>query len=109
MEGRGDNVGLCVALRGDAGDQIDLVADHKDLLPRLLERLDENAFPMLAYIDRYGDTVFNRLQLPRFLAEWQTLSSRAVSDEEKILLDAIRLLAEKAVRGVHLYVAFIGD
>jgi hypothetical protein len=102
-------VGLCVALQRETGEQIELVADEKNILPSLLESLDESAFPMLAYIDRYGDTIFNRLQLGRFLAEWRMLFSLTTSAEERALLDAIRRLAENAAGGVHLYVAFIGD
>jgi hypothetical protein len=28
---------------------------------------------MLSGIDLYGDTIFNRLQMPRFLSEWRKL------------------------------------
>jgi hypothetical protein len=51
-------MGLCIALRTESGEQIDMIADEKNLLSKLLDFPDEDAFPMLASIDRYGDTYF---------------------------------------------------
>ncbi len=102
-------MGLCIALQTESGEQIELVADEKNLLDRLLASVDAQAYPMLASIDRYGDTVFNRLQTDRFLAEWKTLFDKAGSPEEETLLNAIQNLAEKSKLQVHQYLVFIGD
>lgn len=102
-------MGLCIALQTEAGKQIELVSDDKNLLDRLIGAPDGSVFPMLASIDRYGDTVFNRLQTDRFLAEWKTLFSSANNPEETDLLNAVKELAEKSTRNVHLYLVFIGD
>jgi hypothetical protein len=53
--------------------------------------------------------IFNRLQIVHFLAEWATRFNRASTPEENALLSAIRDLAEKSMRDVHLYLVFIGD
>ena len=102
-------MGLCIAVRTESGKQVEFLADEKNLLNGLLESPDATTFPMLASIDRYGDTVFNRLQMDHFLAEWRTLFSRAVTPEETALLKAVQDLAEKSIRDVHLYLVFIGD
>jgi hypothetical protein len=102
-------MGLCVALQTESGKQIELVADAKNLLDRLLGSPDARAYPMLASIDRYGDTVFNCLQIDRFLAEWNTLFGIARIPEEEALLKAIQDLAEKTKVRVHHYLVFIGD
>ena len=34
----------------------------------------DSAYPMLQYIDEYGNTVFNRLQMRGFLVEWDRLA-----------------------------------
>lgn len=102
-------MGLCVALQTESGEQIDLVADEKNLLDKLLGSPDTNAYPMLASIDRYGDTVFNQLQIDRFLAEWKTLLDNAKSSEEEALLNAVQNLAERSKARVHHYLVFIGD
>lgn len=102
-------MGLCVALQTEAGEQIELVADEKNLLDTLLGSPDANAYPMLASIDRYGDTIFNRLQIDPFLAEWKTLFKNANTPEQEALLNAIQKLAERSKVRVHQYLVFIGD
>jgi hypothetical protein len=102
-------MGLCVAVQTESGKQIKAVADEKNLLSRMLDSPDGSAFPMLASIDKYGDTVFNRVQMDRFLAEWKTLYGAANTAEETSLLKAVQDLAEESMRGVHRYLVFIGD
>ena len=102
-------MGLCIALQTESGEQIELVADEKNLFERLLGSPDANACPMLASIDRYGDTVFNRLQMDRFLSEWKTLFGKVNTPEEEALLNAVQNLAEKSRLDVHQYLVFIGD
>jgi hypothetical protein len=54
-------------------------------------------------------TVFNQVQMKRFLAEWKTLYSAANTAEKTSLLKAVQNLAEESMRGVHRYLVFIGD
>jgi hypothetical protein len=49
-------MGLCIALQTESGEQIELIADEKNLLDKLLGYPDASIFPMLASIDRHGDT-----------------------------------------------------
>ena len=97
-----------VALQNESCEILAIVHDSRNLMPRLLERCltDE---PFLAQIDWYGDTVFNRPQMPRFLSAWRVLAQRAQNAEEAKLVDEIRELAERCESGVHLYLKFIGD
>ncbi len=101
-------MGLYIALQTESGEQIELVADGRNLLDRLPGSPDTSAYPMLASIDRNGDTVFNRLQIDRFLAEWKTLFSNASAPNEEVLLKAVENLAEKSRLKVHQYLVFIG-
>ena len=67
------------------------------------------AYPMLQYIDEYGNTVFNGLQMREFLEEWDRLTQTLANlDQRKIALD-IRQLAEKSQREPQTYLRFIGD
>lgn len=102
-------MGLCIALQNESGEQIDLVADDKNLLDGLLGYPDATKFPMLSSIDRYGDTTFNRMQIGRFLEEWHSLSEKTTTPEERQLVDAVRTLGIKAQHDVHQYLVFIGD
>ena len=105
----GDCMGLCISLQKESDKQIEFVADEKNLLDRLIGYPDPNEFPMLASIDRYGNTIFNRVQMDRFLAEWKTLFRSANTPDEIALLNVVKDFAEKSIHGVHLYLVFIGD
>ena len=102
-------MGLCVALETESHEQLQLTCDDRNLLRKLIGAPDSTQFPMLASIDWYGDTVFNRMQIKRFLAEWESLFSKASTPEEKSLLEEIKELSLRSLNDVHLYVVFIGD
>jgi hypothetical protein len=85
------------------------MADPKNYLGKLLPERDDLAYPMLASIDFCGDTVFNRMQMGRFLAEWADVLARAHVPEEKALVSTIEGLAHRCQDEVHLYLKFIGD
>jgi hypothetical protein len=102
-------MGICVALETESHEQLEFIGDDRNLLPKLIGYPDSAQFPMLASIDRYGDTVFNCMQIKRFLAEWETLFSKANTPEENSLLEEIKELSLRSMKGVHLYVVFIGD
>ncbi len=78
-------------------------------LPELLEPLQDDAHPFLDSIDLYGDTVFNRLQMKRFLNEWEVLAGRVSAPEVLAFLGEVRDLATTCQTEVHRYVKFIGD
>jgi hypothetical protein len=101
-------MGFAINLETENGEPIESIEDPGNILHRLLERSlpDE---PHLAEIDWFGDTTFNRLQMPRFLAEWGTLARHGQSSEEVKLIADIRQLAERCASGVHLYLKFVGD
>ena len=101
-------MGLDINLEKERGEVLTTVGDPKNLLHRLLQRAlpDE---PLLAEIDWYGNTTFNRLQMRRFRAEWETLAKHAMSAEEAKLVAEVDELAERCEGGMHLYLKFIGD
>jgi hypothetical protein len=96
------------ALQNERGEVLAILHDSGNLMPRLLERslTDE---PFLAQIDWYGDTVFNRMQMPRFLSAWSVLAEKVQTPEEAKLVAEVKELAERCEGGVHLYLKFIGD
>jgi hypothetical protein len=102
-------MGLCVALQSESGEQLEMISDEKNLLARLVGNPDWKECPMLASIDRYGDTTFNSVQIEHFLIEWESLFVRAATSEEKSLLQSIKDLAERTLLNVHQYLVFIGD
>jgi hypothetical protein len=102
-------MGLCIAVRSESGEQLDFIADEKNLLDTIIGDPEPHSFPMLASIDRYGDTTFNRNQLDMFLSEWESLFSNTRDREEILLLEKIKQMAISATQGVHQYLVFIGD
>jgi hypothetical protein len=69
--------------------------------------LDSSAYPMLAGICAYLDTIFNQRQLPLLLNELDRLPVDAVIPEESRV--EIRRLAAVAQARSHLYLWFCGD
>ena len=102
-------MGLGIALQDESGAELVSVADPKKDLGKLLPEHDDPTHPMLASIDFYGDTVFNRMQMDRFLEEWADVSAKANGQEEKALVSTIEGLARRCQDEVHLYLKFIGD
>ncbi|HTZ89203.1 MAG TPA: hypothetical protein VMA71_02620 [Alloacidobacterium sp.] len=107
--GRKTDMGLCIALQFDSGEQTFLMSDERNLLGRILETLNEQEFPTLTSIDLYGDTTFNRLQVRRLLNELDVLLNQTWTANEQSLLQAVRAIGKKSQEDVHQYVVFIGD
>jgi hypothetical protein len=64
---------------------------------------------LLKYIDPYGKTVFNQLQMEDFLAEWEFAKSFAQTDEQKSNWKMIRELAIECRAQVHTFLTFLGE
>jgi hypothetical protein len=96
-------MGLGVQLENERGDVLATAGDVDRLIPT-----GDETYVCWGFIDPYGDTVFNTLQMPRFIEELDRLSDSA-TDDEKQALTRIRGMAEECRDGVHLYLRFIGD
>ena len=101
-------MGFDINLESERGEVLATVCDPQNLLHRLLER-SITIEPLLAEIDWYGDTVFNRLQIPRFLSHCQTLASQSQSPDELRIIEDVKKLAVRCGGSVHLYLKFVGD
>lgn len=102
-------MGLSVVLENERGSPIQIVIDPKNYLHRLLPSVDDQSYQCLRFIDWYGYTVFNHLQMPTFLEEWQRLKDKTNSEEEIQLLLKIENLAFDCQSEQHEYLRFIGD
>jgi hypothetical protein len=101
-------MGFDINLQTERGEVLKTVSDPQNLVHRLLERSIPEE-PQLAEIDWYGDTVFNRLQMPRFLTQWKILASHAQTPEQLRITEDVKELATRCKESVHLYLKFIGD
>jgi len=102
-------MGLDVELQDEFGVTLDSVGDPKNLLGPLLPTARYQDYPMLSSIDPYGNTVFNGIQMERFLEEWSRMSSALRSEEERVIFSAVEALARRCRDLVHLYIKFVGD
>jgi hypothetical protein len=101
-------MGLKITLEDEFGVPLETVFDPTNLLHRLL-RPYQGHESLLGQIDWYGNTVFNRIQMPLFLSAWRTLTQEARTAAELALLDQVMLLAKRCEDEVHIYIKFIGD
>ena len=101
-------MGLDINLQDERGVVQATISDPQNLLHRLLERsfADE---PQLMEIDWYGNTVFNPLQMPRFLSQWKILATHCKTPEEAKIVEDVKALAMECEGAVHLYLKFVGD
>lgn len=95
-------------MESETGEVLATISDPQNLLHRLLER-SVTVEPLLAEIDWYGDTIFNRLQIPRFLSHWRTLASQGKSPDELKIVEDVKELAVRCGGSAHLYLRFVGD
>jgi hypothetical protein len=63
----------------------------------------------LRFIDPYGDTIFNRGQIPVLLEELRVLSARESDAELATILVEVARFVERAANQIHTYVRFVGD
>jgi hypothetical protein len=103
-------VGLEIQLQDEFGGEIEGAIDPQELLPGLLPSDEEaDAYPMLSGIDLYVNTIFNRLQIPRFLSELARIVPRTRTENERRPLSEIEHLAKQCASDVQKYLKFIGD
>jgi hypothetical protein len=69
----------------------------------------DDRFPCLRFVDPYGDTVWNQLQIPVFLDDLRRLLELPLTQEQIFDIHAIEALVEPYVDNPHFYVKLIGD
>jgi hypothetical protein len=85
---------LRMELRSRSGDILGVTGEAYDTLDAMLPELDPDEFPLLAGVDRYEDTVFNRKQLARLVPELERLLEGAPPLRMNILKRLIDLSQE---------------
>jgi len=101
---------ISAQLVSERGEVIEEVFDEQSRLTPLIESVPEyEATHCIQYMNRYGDTIFNSLQLVRFLDEWKMVEANAVTEDEKDLVAAVQRLALLAEEENHMYIKFVGD
>ena len=69
----------------------------------------ESGSSCLRFIDPYGDTTFNRLQVPTLLKELTELEKEILPEECKLFINELKRLCQECLSEVHTYIKFYGD
>ena len=98
-----------LVLQDELGKELERLPDTPYDLQAILPTYGETGFPLLGYINPYGDTIFSSYQMKPFRAEWSQVFSRARNERDRELVLAVDSLAEVCARRVHTYLRFEGD
>ncbi len=102
-------MGIDVRTEDERGRVIKELPDPQSLLPRLLRQLNGKESACVRFIDPYGDTYFNQLQMPVLLQELRAVVDACSDQDAKVHGEAVIALVESANNKVHTYVRFTGD
>jgi hypothetical protein len=81
--------------------------DAEGLDLRIVKRAPSES-TCLRFIDPYGDTIFNQLQLPVLAAEIAGIRAEASEKDLQMHIDQVLFFLSES-EGVHVYVCFVGD
>ena len=98
-----------ICLQDETGETIESVTDVHGILDGLMPFDERDTFPTIGYIDPYGDTTFNRIQMEPFLAEWRSLHARCADSAVAEMLKKVEHLATQCLNEPHWYLKFEGD
>ena len=102
-------MGIDVRVVDESGRELGCLLDPENLTKKLLPDVSDDRFHCLRFIDPYGDTVFNRYQLPELIAEIEIMLKGAEDEKVRGHGATIIELARRALNDVHQYLKFYGD
>lgn len=103
-------MGLSVTLITSDGEVVEEpVHDVTNVLGQILPTPEDAGYYFLPYIDPYGDTIFNGLQMRPFLAEWTRIQHENPEAAGSPIVQAVERLARTCGSESHLYLKFVGD
>ena len=102
-------MGIELVWEEENGTELARLGDPQSLLKGFLPPESALEFACLRFVDPYGDTIFNTLQLPVLLHELIALDPKPLEPRvAEHLKEAISLVAN-AQGHIHTYIRFVGD
>lgn len=98
---------ITVELRDAKGDVLGRIVEGANDLAKLLPPMGDPDFPMLGFLDPYGDTFFSGVQMRRVIPELRKL--RELTPQPPPVLEDLEDLASECAEGVHRFLVFVGD
>ncbi len=85
------------------------VSEAIDVSAALIARPGDLRFTCLRFVDPYGDTVFNHLQLPSLRDDIRLLEESHHNSGHEALFREMEMLIERCQTEPHLYLKLVGD
>lgn len=102
-------MGVDLKWEDEHGKQIDEVPDPQMCISHLVLNTDLTETTCLRFIDPYGNTTFNQLQIPILIEELKSVVQKIQDDRTRNHLQQVIALAEKSRDEIHTYLKFYGD
>ena len=102
-------MGVDVRWENENGRAIEEVLDPQMCISHLVLKTDLAHTTCLRFIDTYGDTTFNQLQIAILIEELESVLESALDER---IIDHLRRvigLAQKSRGEIHTYLKFYGD
>ena len=99
---------LTINLEDESGGVIESIQDN-GLLGKYIPEANDKNYCCAKYINRWGNTIFNELQMDDLIKELVSRTSKSEDKEIQMLIVQIYNLVEIAKKDVHVYIKFIGD
>lgn len=97
---------ITVVLQDEDGN---MVGEQVCVPTNLLSQIDDTRFTCLRFVDPYGDTIFNRLQLVALLEDLRILRGYPQGDQHEGTFRQIERLVQRCQAEPHTYLRLIGD
>jgi hypothetical protein len=102
-------MGIEARVESEDGEVEAELLDPANLTAKLTAPFTGSGSPCLRFIDPYGDTTFNQLQLPVLIAELERAIEMATDPRVKSHGQGLLELARRASSEVHTSLKFCGD
>ena len=102
-------MGIDVRVETESGEVQDEVLDDGNLTEKLLPDREDVTSPCLRFVDPFGDTLFNQMQIPLVVRELEHRLRGSSKSDVKAHCEAILTAVRAATGEEHTYVRFSGE
>lgn len=101
-------MGVNIVYQNENEKELEKVIDH-NIIGKIIPDFNDSSSYCLRYIDLYGDTTFNRLQIDQLKKEFESKLNETQDDKIKSFIKRILVLIDKCKKNIHTYIKFVGD